>query len=449
MPRHIRNIVIAIILAALALAAGVNGYVHHQFKTNIDSTLSAVRPLVQIKYSDFSTSLISGKIKLKNVRIAGDFLPETLNIGDVTFETPGFMYMLNGAENLKKGEFPQHLAFAIDHFFLDLNSETAKWLDKIVNRMQPVFASERKLCGGKARFGPSDYKEMGFTRMLSNMRIAYDFNEKKKTLNFHFSTNIKDMWNLNGIMTLSNVRKISASRLIQSNSVKLENFEIAFKDESYTTYMLNYCSALSDMKKADYIQAEVKQSDEYFYMVWGIAPGTGLRAAYKDFLLKPNTAKLSMHQREGFNPLLLTKMSANEIVDAFNLQLKINGALITDLSFSKAPTKFTKEFERRVAKSIDFKSIFNVKPIKQVEEVKKQKIVVKAVAKYHKINIKFISRHVNEYVHVITKNGNKRNGLLIQIDKDNLYVEKKVSGGKFTMIVPRNKVREIEAYFSK
>lgn len=65
MPRHIRNIIIATLLAVLALAAGINGYIHHQFKTNIDQTLSSIQPFAQIKYSDLSTSIISGEVKLK------------------------------------------------------------------------------------------------------------------------------------------------------------------------------------------------------------------------------------------------------------------------------------------------------------------------------------------------------------------------------------------------
>lgn len=212
MPRHIRNIIIAALLAILALVAGINGYIHHQFKTNIDNALRSIQVFAQVKYSDLSTSILSGEVKLKNVRISGAFLPEEITLGNITLETPGFTYMLSGPENLKKMEFPAHLGFAIDDFYFDLHGETAEWLDKLVKRMQPLYASERKICGGKSIFGPSDYKEMGYTRLLSSMRIAYDFNERNKTLNLSMTSDTRNMGNVKANINITNIASMSSDK---------------------------------------------------------------------------------------------------------------------------------------------------------------------------------------------------------------------------------------------
>lgn len=449
MPRHIRNIIIATLLAVLALAAGINGYIHHQFKTNIDQTLSSIQPFAQIKYSDLSTSIISGEVKLKNVRLSGAFLPETLTLGNITLETPGFLYMLNGPENIKKGDYPEHLGFAIDDFYLDLHGETAEWLDRLVKRMQPVYASERKLCAGKSIFGPSDYKEMGYTRLLSNMRMAYNFNESKKTLKVQISASTRNMGSMNGTIDIINISGMSSAQMMQGGMPQLANVDITYKDETYTPRIIKYCSKLSNMKKEDFINAEVKQSDKYFYMVWGFAPGHGLREAYKDFLIKPELMTLTMSPSKEFNPMTITMMSSDEIMDALNVRLKINGLLVNDLSFKTPPPAFTANFERRLANSLDFNSLLRGEPIKAPEPVKKPKAYKKAPAKYHKISLSQIPKHVDDYVRITTKNGNKRKGRLMRIDGNNLYVQKKVSGGKFLMTVPRSKIKTIEAYFSK
>ena len=449
MPRHIRNILIASLLAILALVAGINGYIHHQFKTNIDNTLSSIRPFAQVKYSDLTTSMISGEVKLQNVRVSGDFLPEEITLGNITLETPGFAYMLNGPENIKKGEFPKRLGFAIDDFYLDLNGETAKWLDRLVKRIQPVFAAERKICAGKSIFGPSDYKEMGYTRILSNMRIAYDFNKSKKTLNIILDENSRKIGSLKVNIKVSNIGSMSSDKMMQNGMPRLDNLEITYKDETYTPRMLKYCAELSNMKKEDFIDAEVKQSDKYFYMVWGFAPGLGLRDAYKDFLLKPDLVTLTMAQNEEFNPMMLPNMSVDEIISALNIRLKINGLLVTDMSYTLPPIEFTENFERRMAKTLDFESLLRGDPIKPPVKIVAPKVYAKAPAKYHKIKMKDIKKHVSDFVHITTKTGNKRNGQLIRIDRVNLYVQKKVKGGKFTMTVPRTKVKTIEAYFSK
>ena len=449
MPRHIRNIVIAALLALLALAAGINGYVHHQFKTNIDSTLRSIRPFAQIKYSDLSTSIISGKVELKNVRISANFLPETLTLGNITLETPGFAYMLNGPDKAKKGEFPEHLGFAIDDFYLDLHGETAQWLDRLVKRMQPVYASERKLCAGKSIFGPSDYKEMGYTRLRSHMRMAYDFNKNNKSLNIQITAGTHNMGDVEAVINIVNISSMSSNEVMQAGMPQLANVEINYKDQTYAPRIVKYCSALSNMKKEDFINAEIKQSDKYFYMIWGFAPGHGLREAYKDFLLKPDLVTLTMAPGKEFNPMMVANMSSNEIMDALNVHLKINGLPIEDLSFKVPPKRFTENFERRLATALDFDSLLRGEPIKAPAPVKETKVYKKAPAKYHKISLSQIPKHVGNFVRITTKNGNHRKGRLMRLDVNNLYVEKKVSGGKFTMTVPRSKIKKIEAYFSK
>jgi len=448
-PRHIRNILIAALLAVLALAAGINGYVHHQFKTNIDSTLSSIRPFAQIKYSDLSTSILSGKVELKNVRISGNFLPETLTLGNITLETPGYAYMLNGPDKAKQGEFPEHLGFAIDDFYLDLHGETAQWLDRLVKRMQPVYARERKLCAGKSIFGPSDYKEMGYTRLRSHIRIAYDFNKKNKSLNIQITAGTHNMGDIEAVININNIGSMSSSEVMQAGMPQLANVEITYKDQTYAPRIVKYCSALSNMKKEDFINAEIKQSDEYFYMIWRFAPGHGLREAYKDFLLKPDLVTLTMAPGKEFNPMMIATMSSEELMDALNVHLKINGLLVEDLSFKTPPPEFTERFERQLATALDFNSLLRGEPIKAPAPVKKPKVYKKAPAKYHKISLSQIPKHIGDFVIVTTKNGNKRKGRLMRVDKTNLYVEKKVSGGKFTMTVPRPKIKTIEAYFSK
>ena len=448
-PRHIRNILIAVLLAVLALVAGINGYIHHQFKTNIDNTLSSLQMFAQVKYSDLSTSITSGKVELKNVRVSAQFLPETITLGDITLETPGFLYMLSGPENAKKGEFPEHLGFSIDNFFLDMSGETAEWLDKLVKRMQPIYAEHRKICGGKSILGPSEYKEMGYTRVMSNLRMAYDFNKNNKTLTFDVTANTRNMGSVKANILVSNISSMKSGNMTMGGMPKLTSVEVVYKDDTYTPRFIKYCSEKDNTNKEKFIEAEVKQPDEYFYMLWGFAPGPGLRDAYKDFLLKPEIVTLTMKPGAEFNPMMITMMSSEEIMDALNIRLKINDLLVTDLSYKPAPQKFVENFNQRMASSLDFNAIMRGDPIKPPEPVVKPKVVKQKVTAYHKISVAQAPQHISDFVRITTRSGNTRQGQLMRVDKNNLYVQKKVSGGKFTMTVPRSKIKTIEAYFAK
>ena len=184
-------------------------------------------------------------------------------------------------------------------------------------------------------------------------------------------------------------------------------------------------------------------------MLWGFAPGDGLREAYKDFLIKPDLVTLTLRPSAEFNPMAIAMMSSEEIMDALNIRLKINGLLVTDLSYKPAPLEFTQNFERRIANSLDFNAIMRGEPIKAPEPVVKPKVVKKKVAAYYKISVAQAPQHISNFVRITTKAGSTRKGQLMRVDKNNLYVQKKVSGGKFTMTVPRAKIKSIEAYFAK
>ena len=136
-------------------------------------------------------------------------------------------------------------------------------------------------------------------------------------------------------------------------------------------------------------------------------------------------------------------------MDALNLRLKINGQLVTDMSYKAAPPKFIENFERRRANSLDFNSLLRGEPIKAPEKVEAPKVEVKKVTGYHKISVAKAPQHLDDFVRITTKTGSTRKGQLLRIDNNNLYVQKKVSGGKFTMTVPRSKIKTIEAYFAK
>jgi len=448
-PRHIRNIAIAALLVILAIAAAINSYIHYQFQKNIDSALSAIRPVVHIKYDELSTSPFSGKVTLENIRFTSPFVPEEIILGDITLETPGFPYMLAGANSLKEGNLPQKLGFSLDKFYFDLHGETAKLFDNAIQRMQPLYASDPKICAGKSILGPKDYKEMGYSRLLTNMRIAYDYNEEDKSLSVSLTVNTKNMASIKANFKLDNIAGMSSANLIQGSPPTLSQLDIAYQDKTYTPRVIKYCAGLSKIKKQAYIDAEVSQPDSYFYKLLGFAPGKGLREAYKDFLSKPGVVTLSMTPGKNFNPQTAATLSNEELMKALKVKLKINGLLVNDLSYSEAPAEFTAEFERQLAESVDIKSLLRGEKVKQPETAKEEKPIEKAESKYHLVDLADISKHVGSFVQIITKNDNERNGQLIRMDEFNLYVEKKVSGGRFTMTVPIKKIKSIKAYFSK
>lgn len=447
MPRHIRNIIIALVLAVVALAAGLKGYVHHQFKKNIDNTLSSMQVFARVTYSDLSTSLLSGEVKLDNIRISSDALPEELEIGSVVFQTPGFAYMLKGPSSFREGHFPERLGLTINDFYLDMNGDIGDWMNKMVARMQRVMGEGRKICGGKAIFSPKDYAEMGYTRIASSLNLSYEFFGSAQELVIKMSGETRTMANFDMTATIAGITGMTQAEMMQQMP-KLKSVEMTFTDDSYTKRLINFCSELDGTKKEEFIEAEAAESDQYFFKTWGFAPGPGLREAYKDFLYAPGEITMNINPGENFNPMMIPGMSKAEIVDSLNIRLKINGQLVTDLSFRAPDPAYMQRYERRLAKSLTMESATADLPVDKDEPVQNQ-VKKKQPPKYHVISIPSAPRHLRNYVRITKKSGNTTKGQLIRVDAANLYVQKKVSGGKFTMTIPKTTIKKLESYYSK
>ncbi len=448
MPRHIRNILIAVTLVILALVAGINGYIHHQVKTNIDNGLDAIQPLMQVRYSSLSTSLITGEIQLDNVRIQSAVLPDAVRLGNITIETPGFFYMLNASSNINKGVMPKHFGFRIDDFYFDLNSENAKLLDRMVERLQPLYARGRTLCGGKAIFGPADYRNMGYKVFHTQLRMAYRYDSAKKALTLGFDTNIKRAGQLSATAVIKNLGSMETANMMQEGMPKLASASLSYKDQGYTQQMVKYCSELGNMKKQLFIDTEINQPDDYFFRLWGFAPGTGLRDAYKDFLIKSDSIVLNINPADDFNPMMAGHMSQEELFNKLNVSLLVNDVAVEDLNLKLPPAEFTEQFERELNNRLDIKAIINNEPAKPVEPAQPAE-PKKAKPAFHKISLVMAPYHIDDYVRVTTTDGHLRKGQLIRIDQAYLYVQRKVAGGKFTVSIRKDKVKTIEAYYSK
>lgn len=456
MPYHIRNILIAVLIVLLAIVAAVDAYINYQLKSNLDNAIESAKAFITIKYKDLSTSPLSGKVELSNVRLSAPFIPEPLLLGDISLETTDFSLMLNGASQLKKGDFPDQLALSIDNASFDIQGENAEFLDNFIKRLQPLYAgtnakgvSERKICGGKSLFGPSEYKEFGYSRLISNLHLSYDFDNDNNQLTIRVKGGTQNLAKFNIQFSLSGVTSLSNNGIPSNNKVKLDHAQLAYEDETYIPRVVKYCAELDKTTKEDFINAEVNESERYFYKLWGFSPGPGLREAYKDFLLRPEQITISMQPDKKFQLAAIAKMTANEIVEALNAKLKINGLQVTDLSFKLPPASFTEDFDQQLARAMNIEALMRGEKVKPPEPVKKPVILDVPHPKYHKITIKEAAKHVGDYVKITTLSGKEREGRLIKLDDVHLFVRQKVSGGNFTMNIPRSTIKEIEAYFDK
>ena len=278
--------------------------------------------------------------------------------------------------------------------------------------------------------------------------MAYRYDSAKKTLSLGFDTDIKRAGQFSATAVIKNLGSMETTNMMQDGMPKLASASLSYKDQGYTQQMVKYCSELGNMKKQLFVDTEINQPDDYFFRLWGFAPGTGLRDAYKDFLIKSDSIVLNINPADDFNPMMAEHMSQEELFNKLNVSLLVNDVAVEDLNLKLPPPEFTEQFERELSNRLDIKAIINNEPAKPIEPAKPVE-PKKAKPAFHKISLAMAPYHIDDYVRVTTTDGHLRKGQLIRIDRAYLYVQRKVAGGKFTVSIRKDKVKTIEAYYSK
>jgi len=268
-------------------------------------------------------------------------------------------------------------------------------------------------------------------------------------LNIKMRGETQNLAKFNFLFSLSGVTALSSEGMRGATKTQLSHVQFTYEDKTYIPRIIKYCAGLDKSKKEDFINAEVKESDHYFYRLWGFAPGPGLREAYKDFLSRPELVTLSLSPGKKFQVAAIANMTAEEIVEALKIKLKINGLLATDLSFKLPPASFTDEFEQQLSRDVNFEALLRGEKLKVPEPVKKPVIIKTPEPQYYTISPDEAEKHIGDYVKITTLSGKQRDGRLIKIDDLYFFVRQKVNGGNFTMNVKRSDIKEMEAYFDK
>lgn len=447
----LRNILAILLLAAIIIYAATKGLIYYKFKNAVDMASAQMRIFATVRYDDITSSLLDKSVTVHGLSVLPSGFEDGFSIDTVTLQSQDIGFLLKGFD-AKKGEFPERLNMTAKGFRLDLYGAMIDQVEQILNQLNEMTRGTMPAtCGNKQFLGPADYREMGYDILDSDMELGYQFTGQGINITYEWVT--RDVASALMLMKISGPTRPSRMA-VMSNPPQINEISIAYQDLSYIKRANEYCARLSKQDVAQYIEKEVNKADKAYALQWGFIPGPGLKQAYKDFLSKPGTVKLTVRPPENFNQNTIGLYKAEDIPAMLNMELSINDQPVSDLSFRFLPAESsTAEDKEEVATLQDrissFKKILQTKEDEVPVIQRPTKIKKGPPPRFHRVAIANLKQHKDQQVRVYTKIGIIRYGRLDQVTPNALHVSKDVHRGEFIMIIDKAEIAKVEALYVK
>ncbi len=434
MSSPVKNIVIVLVVLPVVILAGIKGYMHYKLKDSVELIAKNFSMVGKMKYGSLSTSLIDGEMSVRDIQLTLHGYDDVIRIKSITYTPPNLMALLKMSDNLRRGRFPESLQLSVKGLYLDLFGDLTDKLEDLIENANAEMHGINKLCGGRLYVGPRELRNMGYEEITTDFSLGYKFDKLNDELQLDWNLQQKDMGNFYLRATIVDLRDTTIASIIsQPSPPRIGRFKIHYDDKSYVKRMVKSCAKRSNMGVAEYIDAESQQSAAYFASIWGVIPGPGLRQAYREFLTKPQTIDIRFELPSDVSLEQIRMFKPEDIPQMIQLSVQVNGKPVKDVSFA---FNNDKELAER------FRGLFGRKNVKK----KVHKNI--EYSKFHFVHIplKKLPRYTGYRVRLLTDAGKTRKGTLVRITANQAHLQRRLSGGVFSMTVPIKRIRKAEVW---
>ena len=427
---RVRTLFIALVLVAGLGYLGVKGYVYYQVKSNLDEAIAKAGPFAQVEYGAISSSL-SGGVSIEDVTVRA--FADELRIAALELNTPDVLHLLRMVSDLGRGSPPEYLEVGVRQIDLALDGPLMNILDAAVQAKGPRL--DGAPCGGRLVFGPTQLRDMGYSRVRSDLRVRIDGSSEQAGLGLQVHASTEDMASADLSVRVSGVR--SLQRPPSAEDILLKRFEMIYRDQSYARRLVEYCARQGGTDVEGHIQAVLAADDRYFMHTWGVVPGDRLRAAYGRFLRQPGEVRIVA---EPASPVELTNLhlyEADDVVALLNLQVSFNGEAV-----DRPQVRFRPEL---LQAGVGPGSAVTARPPRSGAATlsSPSRGSRPATLRFQPVNKADLRRYVGRTVRLVTAE-QQREGVLMTSDRERAVVERRMYGGSMSVPVPMGEIQRAE-----
>jgi hypothetical protein len=434
----------------LGLYGGLKYYLYTHARDLMRQVQTLAAPMADVQYRGIASSLIHGTLSAARLTITPTGFHDAVTINELRLSAGSLpaLFTLGRALNSTQGA---------DRFEVSLEGLAANYDSDFMQayeaRVAQVNARARAghlvtHCGGTLVFGPKEHRQMGYPELRLNAQAAIDFDRRNTQLSVRMTGEEENAAHVEVAATFGGLRP----NLTENYGTKptLVKFEYAYQDRSYVERAKHYCMETAKVTEAQYIEAVSKQEGAAFaWGWWGLSPGPSLRAAYREFLKKPDEIEIKIQPSE---ELELTKLrvytNADDWMVFLNPTVKINGVPVDGVSFSideaalawnlgdtqeKPKTQTAKASAAKSAKTAT------------APGARKRLVRYEKVERYQKVAINDLPLYNGHLVRLDVHNAFVREGVLLGIKDGVALLDRPVTpGNRVTIQIPLPQIRSAE-----
>jgi hypothetical protein len=406
----LRKVLFLLVVIPVLAYGGARGILWYLVNSKGEELKNALAPVAALEYEHVQASL-TGPLGIENISISPHALDDEVRIKSILVAADGPQEVYKLARAAWDDKLPERLRLSVNGITLSLDGELAFWMNKQTasgSGNNPFDTS----CGGKASLGSDDLQQMGYEKLVTDLRLEYQFGRGEEGLGVFAQISTREMMSVrvSGNIPANSV-STSVQRLAQSEP-ELAYLSVTYGDDSYQKRKNEYCAKLEGITVADYVDASV-ESLKNFLLENDFRPSDELIAAYRKLLT--GSPKLTMV----LNPVEPLDLAALAAIDSSNPgQIPGFQVLIDD-----EPVTLGEIIEPEPETLVDANGAPQAPP-----------------DTYKETTIAELDQHLNRRIKVYTRDGKLHQAFLERVEPEQLVLTRHLVGGSATFTVPFTEV---------
>lgn len=435
--RKLMNLLITLLVVLALTAGGVWGYLWYSTRQQVEQIVAAAKPFAEISYGGIEV-LPTGSTGVKQVKIIPHFVNDVISIGAIRLNAPNLLDLLNIRWQLSRGQVPGAMSLSVHQLDIPLYGDIIGSKPRPPHQRAPFDDLQTLGCGPVAHFSGSEWQEMGYDRLFSNMKIGYRLNANR--MNVYVNNDTRDWAALSLDMSFALTSPpASIMELTTSLTPKLASLNAILQDDGYNTRRNNYCAAKAGKPINEYIADHVRLVNERL-RANGVNLGPGLIAAYQRYLTENGTLTLTANPPAPIDPTELQFYKAEDVVKLAGLTVKVNDQTVNDLSLEWNAALFAK------AMGISAQRTLAEEPTEEDRALSMPKPTV-IKQSFHPIAVSDLSQHVGKIAKLRTSTGASYQGKLETMTEGVIKITIRKSGGTATLHLRNEEITEAQVLY--
>lgn len=448
---NLKGIVLGIVGLAVVAYGGVHFYMYYKVKGGVDEVAQDISAFGRFSYDGVSVSPLGSRFSVDGIQFTPYGFRDGLRVDAVRIHADNMLeFMRLSRERDPNVEFPGEVEISMEGIRMAVDSD---WLGEFGDAIvQDLKSSNYRptVCGGHLMVEADEYMAMGLSEIVADVRFALSHDDVLGRLDNDFEITLRDLARFHYRVVTNAPTSSRLTSFAEMGEPTIRLNKLTYTDLGLTPKTNDFCAKADNTSVEAYIDAQVDQSDYDYLMTWGIVPGEAIRAAYRRFLSDPQTVEIAMDPESGFDPSTLHLYKAQDIPRLLNLQVTVNGQPIEDLSFRTADeVELPEEARADVQYSVagQLRGLSDSLAPEEQRADDEQAPIEKEAPRYRPVTVKQLKQHVGREIKVVTQTGLTREGTLDRVEGSTIYVVRIMRGGRFTMPVPFDQVKTVEALF--